>query len=118
MHKTVKRHLLLKQKMKKQEAIKMAKYGEKKVITFKDKKGKETKFNLQHVGLQGSFEILDRTKDANGNTSITAMHSELFEHVIRTEDNEQVSYDWFEEQDFGSTMLKEVVKEATKFIFQ
>ena len=104
--------------MKKQEAIKMAKYGEKKVITFTDKEGKETKFNLQHVGLQGSYEMIERTKDEHGQTSITAMHKELFEHVIRTEDNAKVSYAWFEEQNYGSTMLREVVKEANTFIFR
>lgn len=96
----------------------MAKYGEKKEHTFTDKEGNATDFVFQHVGLQGSYEMLDRIKDENGNTSISAMHSELFEHVIRSADGEKVSYAWFEEKKNGSAMLKDVVKAATNFIFR
>lgn len=118
MLKSVKRHLLLKAKIKKLEAMKMAKYGEKKDFTFTDKEGTETKFTFQHVGLQGSYEMLERTKEENGNTSITALHKELFEHVIRSAEGEKVSYAWFEEKKYGSSMLKDVVKAATSFIFR
>lgn len=96
----------------------MAKYGEKKEHTFTDREGNKTEFTFQHVGLQGSYEMLDRMKDENGKTSITDTHKELFEHVIRTKEGARVDYAWFEEQKYGSEMLKNVIQAAIKFIFQ
>lgn len=96
----------------------MAKFGEKKEYTFTDKKGNETKFVFQHVGLQGSYEMLERAREENGHLSQMALHKELFEHVIRSAEGERVSYAWFEEKEYGSTMLKDVTKAATSFIFR
>lgn len=101
----------------------MAKYGDTKEFTFTDKKGKETKFKLNHIGLQGSYELRERAEnEVTGKTSMTKLHKELFEHVIRAVDEngetQKVNYLFFEEHAEGTAMLNEVTNEAIKYLFQ
>jgi len=123
MHKSMKNHFKNKNTKKRLEQLKMAKYGDTKDYTYTSKKGKETKFRFNHVGLQGSFELRERAdNEVTGKTSITKLHKELFENVIRTVDEagdvQKVNYSYFEEQEDGSKMLSEVVNEAIKYTFQ
>lgn len=101
----------------------MAKYGDTKNITFTSKKGEETKFVLNHIGLQGSFELRERAEnEMTGKTSMTKLHKELFEHVIRAVDDAgdatKVNYSFFEGKEDGAKMLNEVTSEAVSYIFQ
>lgn len=101
----------------------MAKYGDIKEFTFADKKGKETKFRFNHIGLQGAYELRERAEnESTGKLSLPKLHKELFEHVVRAVDEngdtQKVNYLFFEEKEEGTTMLSEVVAESTNFLFR
>lgn len=101
----------------------MAKYGDTKDFTFTDKKGKETKFRFNHIGLQAAYELRERAEnETTGKLSLPKLHKELFEHVIRAVDEngetQKVNYMFFEEKDESVAMLSEVVSESTNFLFR
>lgn len=101
----------------------MAKYGDTKDFTFTDKKGKETKFRLNHIGLQAAYELRERAdNETTGKLSMPKLHKELFEHVIRAVDEngetQKVNYFFFEEKEEGTAMLNEVTNEAVSYLFR
>lgn len=109
------RHLRHKQNVKKLEEMKMAKRNTVEIFAYTNKQGEETKFKFQHPGLLESIRMRDRSKNESGNGyNEENLYSELLEHVIFLEDGSRVNFEYFEENE-GFT---DVIKAATKFVFR
>lgn len=93
----------------------MAKRNTVEMFTYTDKEGNATTYKFQHPGLLESIRMRDRSKNESGNGyNEENLYSELLEHVIFLEDGSRVNFEYFEENE-GFT---DVIKAATKFVFR
>lgn len=107
--KEVVQHLQHKQTIKELERIKMAKRGEQ-----KDIKVEGIEYKLQHPGLLESIRMRDRSKNEAGSLIEENIYRELMDHVIFLGDGSKVDFEYFEENE-GFT---DIMKEAMAFTFR
>lgn len=67
---------------KKTAVKKFDRLGKNETWTFKDKNGKEWKYQLQFPGIRKTMEIFDKVVQANGQTSMAKSMEEYLKYVV------------------------------------